>query len=137
MKPLTITLEPEWQQRLQRLHQHRNLTYEEIVKLALKKYLAEVEPEPADDPLIGLFDFDNPNLAENAEIILQSVQFVKVNDKRLAVISADDWEALIEKLETIEDIQLAKQTFAELKSFAGERSRAGWLLWDDVKDDLA
>jgi hypothetical protein len=67
---------------------------------------------------------------------LQSVQFAKVNGKRLAVISADDWEALVEWLETIEDIQIAKQAFAELKSFAGDRKRAGWLLWDEVKGDL-
>lgn len=70
MEPLMITLESEWRQELEKLHQSYNLSYEEIIKLALKKYLAELKP--AKDPLIGLFDFDNLNLAENAEAILQS-----------------------------------------------------------------
>ena len=47
---------------------------------------------------------------------LQSVQFVTKNGKRIAVLSADDWEALIEWLETLEDVQTARQAFAELKA---------------------
>jgi hypothetical protein len=39
---------------------------------------------------------------------------------------------LIEWLETLEDIQIGKQAFAELKAFGGDRERAGWLRWDDV-----
>ena len=35
---------------------------------------------------------------------LQSVQFVTVAGKRLAVLSADDWETLIKWLETLEDV---------------------------------
>lgn len=68
--------------------------------------------------------------------LLQSVQYVTVKGKRLAVISANDWEALIEWLETLEDIQIARQAFAELKTFGGDRERAGWLRWDDVKGEL-
>ena len=68
--------------------------------------------------------------------LLQSVQYVTVKGKRLAVISVNDWEALIEWLETLEDSQIARQAFAELKAFDGDRKRAGWLLWDDVKGEL-
>ena len=34
---------------------------------------------------------------------LQSVQYVTAKGKRLAVIGIDEWEALIEWLETLED----------------------------------
>ncbi len=67
---------------------------------------------------------------------LQSVQFVTVKGKRLAVLSADDWEALIEWLETIEDVAIAKEAFARLKAAGGDRAKAGWLKWSDVADDL-
>jgi hypothetical protein len=63
---------------------------------------------------------------------LQSVQYATVRGKRFAIINVDDWEALIEWLETLEDIQIGKQAFAELKAFGGDRERAGWLRWDDV-----
>jgi len=67
---------------------------------------------------------------------LQAVQYVSVKGERLAVLHANDWEALIEWLETLEDIQIAKQAFAELKSYGGDRERAGWLRWEDVKEEL-
>lgn len=61
---------------------------------------------------------------------LQSVQFVTAKGKRYAVLSADEWEALIDWLETLEDTQIARQAFAELKAAGGDRKRAGWLEWD-------
>jgi PHD/YefM family antitoxin component YafN of YafNO toxin-antitoxin module len=67
---------------------------------------------------------------------LQSVLFVTKKGKRLAVLSAEDWEALIEWLETLEDAQVARQAFAELKAAKGNRRRAGWLEWDAVKHEL-
>jgi len=67
---------------------------------------------------------------------LQSVQFVTKKGKRFAVLSADDWEALIEWLETLEDAQIARQAYAELRKAKGNRARAGWLKWDAVKGDL-
>jgi hypothetical protein len=67
---------------------------------------------------------------------LQSVQFVTVNGKRMAVVDGDDWEALIEWLETVEDIDTARQAFVELESAGGDRHRAGWLKWDDVEKQL-
>ena len=67
---------------------------------------------------------------------LQSVQYVTVGKGRFAVIGVDDWEALIQWLETLEDLQVAKEAFAELRAFDGNRERAGWLRWDEVKEEL-
>ena len=67
---------------------------------------------------------------------LESVQYVTVKGKRLAIVSADEWEAMIEWLETLEDVALAREAFAQLKAAGGDRERAGWLKWDDVKEDL-
>jgi hypothetical protein len=68
--------------------------------------------------------------------VLQSVQFVTVKGKRLAVMSADDWEALVEWLETLEDIQVARQAFDHLKTANGDRQRAGWFKWEDAEKEL-
>lgn len=68
---------------------------------------------------------------------LQSVQYATVKGERFAITNMDDWEALIEWLETLEDVQIARQAFAELKAFGGDRERAGWLRWDEVKEELA
>lgn len=65
---------------------------------------------------------------------LQSVQFVTRKGKRLDVLSAEDWEALIEWLETLEDAQVARQALAELKAAKRNRRRAGWMEWNAVKD---
>ena len=61
---------------------------------------------------------------------LQSVQFFSAKGKRFAVLSAEDWESLIEWLETLEDLQLVQQALAELNAAAGNRERAGWLKWE-------
>ncbi len=68
---------------------------------------------------------------------LQSVQFVTKRGKRFAVLTGDDWESLIEWLETLEDVRIARQAFAELKAAKGSRKRAGWLTWDAVERELA
>jgi PHD/YefM family antitoxin component YafN of YafNO toxin-antitoxin module len=51
---------------------------------------------------------------------LESVQYVTVKGKRFAVVSADEWEAMIEWLETLEDVALAKEAFAQLKAAGGD-----------------
>jgi hypothetical protein len=68
--------------------------------------------------------------------LLQSVQFVTVKGKRFAVLHADDWEGLIEWLETLEDTQIAREAFAELRAAGGDRKRAGWLEWSAVAGEL-
>jgi hypothetical protein len=69
--------------------------------------------------------------------VLQSVQFVTVKGKRLAVLSAEDWEAFVEWVETLEDTQIARAAFAELKAAGGDRKRAGWLEWEEAEKELA
>jgi hypothetical protein len=67
---------------------------------------------------------------------LQSVQFVTVKGKRLAVLSAEDWEALVEWLETVEDVQVARQAYEQLNAAGGDRNKAGWLEWDEAEKEL-
>ena len=45
---------------------------------------------------------------------LESVQYVTAEGKRWVVIGMDEWEAVIEWLETLEDVQLARQAYEEL-----------------------
>lgn len=67
---------------------------------------------------------------------LQSVQFVTVQGKRLAVIEAEDWEILVAWLETLEDWAVAKEAMAHLQAVGGERQAVGWMPWSDVADEL-
>ncbi|WP_129630797.1 hypothetical protein [Candidatus Oscillochloris fontis] len=67
---------------------------------------------------------------------LQSVQFVTVKGRRLAVLHAEDWESLIEWLETLEDNAIVKDALSDLHAVGGDRLKAGWLKWSDVMDDL-
>ena len=64
---------------------------------------------------------------------LSSVQYVTIRGKRFAVVDAEDWEAMIEWLETLEDVQAAEKALAQLKRAGGDRRKAGWLPWDKVK----
>jgi hypothetical protein len=68
---------------------------------------------------------------------LQSVQFVTIRGRRLAVLNADEWETPVEWLETLEDIQIVRQALAELAAAGGDHQRAGWLQWDEVEGALA
>ncbi|HUT32793.1 MAG TPA: hypothetical protein VNE39_04895 [Planctomycetota bacterium] len=67
---------------------------------------------------------------------LRSVQFATVKGKRVAVLSADDWEALIEWLETIEDTQAVREALAQLHAAGGNPEKAGWIPWDEVPGEL-
>ena len=68
--------------------------------------------------------------------VLRSVQFVTANGKRFAVVDAEDWDALIEWLETLEDLQIARTALAQLKAAGGDRRRAGWLKWNEIEQEL-
>jgi hypothetical protein len=68
--------------------------------------------------------------------VLQSTQFVTVKGQRLVVLNAEDWDALIEWLEDLEDARMAKQSLRELKAVNGDRKRAGWLEWSEVEEQL-
>jgi hypothetical protein len=68
--------------------------------------------------------------------ILQSVQFVEAKGKRFAILHGEDWEALIEWLETLEDSEIVRTAMAELHAAGGDRVRAGWLKWEDVDREM-
>ena len=67
---------------------------------------------------------------------LQSVQYVTIKGKRFAVVDAEDWEALLEWLETVEDIDTVRQAYAQLKEAGGDRTAAGWVNWEDARQEL-
>lgn len=67
---------------------------------------------------------------------LQSVQFVSAGGRRFAVLDADDWEALIEWIETLEDASIARRAYAHLREAGGDRRRAGWQEWESVEEEL-
>lgn len=67
---------------------------------------------------------------------LQSVQFVTVHGKRLAVLDQDAWETMIDWLETIEDTQMARAALATLHAAGGDRTKAGWFRWDMIEGQL-
>ena len=56
---------------------------------------------------------------------VQTVQYVTVRDKRFAVIAADEWEALVTWLETLEDLQIFKNAYAELAAYTAICACAG------------
>jgi hypothetical protein len=66
---------------------------------------------------------------------LESVQYVTVQGRRLAVVDTEDWEALIEWLETVEDLEVAKSASESLVDSDGDRDHAGWLKWDDIRKE--
>ena len=68
--------------------------------------------------------------------VLQSVKFLNLKGKQVAVLDVENWQALINWLETLEDWQIAKKALNELKAAGGNRQRAGWLKWDDVDSEL-
>ena len=47
-------------------------------------------------------------------------------------MTAEDWEAMVEWLETVEDVQVAQQAFERLKAAGGDRKQAGWLEWREI-----
>lgn len=67
---------------------------------------------------------------------LQAVQFVTVKKKRFAVIEIEEWEALIEWLTELEDLQIFNESYEALEQAGGNRPPAGWLLWDQVRDQV-
>ena len=67
---------------------------------------------------------------------VQTVQYVTVRDKRFAVIAADEWEALVTWLETLEDLQIFKNAYGELAAAKGSREQAGWLAWADARHEI-
>jgi predicted transcriptional regulator len=68
MVTLTISLEDELAEALHTLAERNKLTEEELIKRVVEKYV--IISEQGDDPLVGLFDLGEPQLAEHAEDVL-------------------------------------------------------------------
>jgi hypothetical protein len=64
---------------------------------------------------------------------LPSVQCVSVKGEWVAVVNIEDWEALLEWLETSQDVPIAREAYARLKAPGGDQERAGWLRGVEVK----
>jgi hypothetical protein len=56
---------------------------------------------------------------------LQLMQFVTVDGKRLAVVSAEDWLALVEWVESLADIEAAREALVQLTAAGRDGERAG------------
>ncbi len=41
--------------------------------------------------------------------VLQSVEFLKIKGKQVAVLDVETWQGLIESLETLEDLPISQQ----------------------------
>ena len=68
--------------------------------------------------------------------VLQSVEFINLKGKQVAVLTLEDLQALIEWLETLEDVQIARKAFDEMKEAGRIRKHTGWWKWDDVEQEL-
>lgn len=67
---------------------------------------------------------------------LLSAQFATAKGKRFVIIDAEDWEALVSWLETLEDRQTVQHAFQELRAAGGDRKQAGWLEWRSVAGEI-
>ncbi len=67
---------------------------------------------------------------------LQTVRYAEAKGQRFAILRYEDWETLVEWLEDLEDLHAARRALADLKEHGDDPERAGWLRWDDVKDQL-
>ncbi|MEZ4659215.1 MAG: hypothetical protein R2911_16760 [Caldilineaceae bacterium] len=74
MTTITITIEDELAQIVNKAVHRLSISQEEIVRQALYHFFDEAQESMAgEDPLIGMFDLGDPLLSENAEEILQGM----------------------------------------------------------------
>ena len=67
---------------------------------------------------------------------LQAAQFITIKGKRFVLISAEDWESLIEWLEMVDDKAIAQDTYARLAEADFDRRKAGWIEWEAFGESL-
>jgi PHD/YefM family antitoxin component YafN of YafNO toxin-antitoxin module len=70
--------------------------------------------------------------------LLKSVKYVVDAKGRpsAAVVDIAEWKRLLEWLEDEEDVSAAREALAELTAVDNDASNAGWLKWEDVRDEL-
>ena len=68
---------------------------------------------------------------------LKSVQFVVDNEGQhtAVLLNIHAWEALISWIEDIADTEIAVQALAELQASGAHPEQAGWLAWDNIRDE--
>ncbi len=68
---------------------------------------------------------------------LKSAQFVVDNRGHPTAVLLDiqSWEALIEWIEDVTDVEIATQGLTELKAAGGRPQQAGWLDWDRIGEE--
>jgi hypothetical protein len=68
---------------------------------------------------------------------LRTAQYVvDAQGQRTAVLlSVDAWMALLNWLEDVQDVEIARSALAEIKAAGGRPERAGWLAWDNIRDE--
>ncbi|MEM7537770.1 MAG: hypothetical protein AAF639_36705 [Chloroflexota bacterium] len=67
---------------------------------------------------------------------IQTVQYMTVKQKRFAILEAESWEKLLSWLESLEDSRIVKQAYQELDAANGDREKADWRQWDELKTEL-
>jgi hypothetical protein len=68
---------------------------------------------------------------------LKSAQFVVDNEGRRTAVLLDIevWEALMNWIETITDLNISIQALNELQQAGGRPEQAGWLAWDEISEE--
>jgi hypothetical protein len=70
--------------------------------------------------------------------LLKSVKYVVDTRGRpsASVLDIEEWKRLLEWLEDEEDLQVAHEALAELAAVGNDANKAGWLKWEDIRDEL-
>jgi hypothetical protein len=65
---------------------------------------------------------------------LDTIRFVVGADGQPSAVQVDIglWQKIIEALEDVEDIEIAREALAELNAVGGEAAKAGWVDLEDV-----
>lgn len=68
---------------------------------------------------------------------LKSVQFLvnQQGQKTAVLLDIQDWEQIINWIETNIDIKIATQAMQALENAGGRPKQAGWLAWDDIREE--
>ena len=68
----------------------------------------------------------------------KEIQFVIGAEGKPTAVLVDiaTWERIIETLEDIEDLTLAKETLAVLDAAGGDLEKAGFLPWKQIRSEL-
>jgi hypothetical protein len=71
-------------------------------------------------------------------VLTQQIQFVVGAEGKPTgvLLGIAVWERILQALEDIDDLALARQTLAEIEAAGGDLEKAGFVFWDEVRKDL-